>query len=641
MIGKRIQNYKIISLLGEGGMGIVYKALDVKLERFAALKILNINSPRVNNLIQRFRREAKHQANLMHPNIVSVYGFVEEKNIMGIAMEYVEGQTIEQILNQEGKLEVYPALDIISQVLNGIAYAHNQGFIHRDLKPSNIIIDMNGNAKIMDFGISKSVDEIESITQFNVKPGTLLYMSPEQLSGNEVTKQSDLYALSITLYEMIAGYYPYESKTFYDVVDAHINKIPPRISDSYPDILKQVDEIILKGMGKSESGNFVDAVEFKNEVDDLMNAIQLSSSYTSSRIVLSDEVAPEPQKNSSFIKIGNFFLFLLFVGLAIVVYFVVEQYLEKQQELEKTNKFNFSQNYKSNPNYIEETNWESSIINPDIDLSSILMLDNLNGYIVGDKGLILQTNDAGINWVEVKTKYSNKLLEIISHNSKKFCVGENGLILVNDLTSKNWTSINTDTNESLFSINFVNDNIGFICGSNGTVLKTFDTGLTWNNLNKIVDQNLYCVSNSDEKNIFISGWNGTLLRSTDQGQNWKIIKTNYLNYFKNILFINQFLGFIVGGDGILLRTENGGDSWEKIDIASSAGLFKIFFDNNDEGLILSNQGDLFRTIDAGKTWSKMFIGKAVVLNDIQKLSTGKYIIVGNSGFVFRSKLKSD
>ncbi|HEX7358802.1 MAG TPA: protein kinase, partial [Ignavibacteriaceae bacterium] len=170
MIGRRIQNYKVISLIGSGGMGEVYKAFDVKLERYAALKILRLTATHNATFIERFKREARNQAKLMHPNIVSVYGFVEEKDVLGIAMEYIEGDTIESIIHDRGRIEFGYALELIEQILKGIDFAHQHGFIHRDLKPSNIILDLNGNPKIMDFGISKSIDELKSITQHNSRP---------------------------------------------------------------------------------------------------------------------------------------------------------------------------------------------------------------------------------------------------------------------------------------------------------------------------------------------------------------------------------------------------------------------------------------------------------------------------------------
>lgn len=637
MIGKKIQNYKIISLLGEGGMGVVYKALDVKLERFAALKILNISSNR-SHLIARFKREARNQANLMHPNIVSVYGFVEEKNIMAIAMEYVEGKTIEQIIQDEGRLETHHALDIISQVLTGIAYAHNQGFIHRDLKPSNIIIDLNGNAKIMDFGISKSVDDIDKLTQFNVRPGTLLYMSPEQLSGDEVTVKSDLYALAITLYEMIAGYYPYESKTYYEIVESHINKIPAKISDLFPEVPSLIDEVIHRAMGKSSFNNYTNAKEFKVDVDNLLNNIELSSSfiYKPNEAIVEESI--EEKKNSLGGKIGNLFLFLIFIGLAVAVYFVVDEYLEQQKELEKKISAGNYQDYSKNPNYAEQTNWDAFVLNADANLNSILVLDNLNSYIVGSKGVILKSSDAGINWNIVKSNYQDDLYYITFNNGKYFVVGDNGLLIFSNLNLREWNKLNTGTDVSLLHLTFINDNTAFVCGENGTILRSLDGGLTWQKMFSGVNETLFKVGFADESNLFIAGWKGTLLKSSDQGNSWTKINLGVTNYLKDILFVNQFLGFVCGGDGILFRTEDGGNSWNRIDLNTTSGLYKIFFKNNEDGIILSNRGEIFSSNDAGKTWIKSNIGKPVVLNDIKKFSTGKYIIVGNNGSIFKSKI---
>jgi len=285
MIGRKLQNYKILSLLGEGGMGSVYKAFDVKLERYAALKILNLNSTHNSTFIERFKREARNQAKLMHPNIVSVFGFVEEKDVLGITMEYIEGDTLESIIRNKGRIEFSYALELMEQILTGIEFAHQQGFIHRDLKPSNIILDLNGNAKIMDFGISKSIEELKSITQHNARPGTLLYMSPEQLSGKIITIKSDLYALGITFYEMLVGVHPFPSQTIYEIIESHVNKIPARINSFIPSIPSEADDLILKAMNKAPENNFKNASEFKAGIINLKQIQLLNDNYADGRDV--------------------------------------------------------------------------------------------------------------------------------------------------------------------------------------------------------------------------------------------------------------------------------------------------------------------------------------------------------------------
>jgi len=155
MIGSLIENYKVVSVLGEGGMGIVYKAFDIKLERFVALKVLNQTGSLNSNFVERFKREAKNQAKLNHPNIVSIYGFTEQNGILGIVMEYVEGETLEKLITRKNKLDTKDALQILQQMLEGVGHAHSKSFIHRDIKPSNIILNKEGVIKIMDFGIFK------------------------------------------------------------------------------------------------------------------------------------------------------------------------------------------------------------------------------------------------------------------------------------------------------------------------------------------------------------------------------------------------------------------------------------------------------------------------------------------------------
>lgn len=159
LLGKKIENYKIISILGKGGMGVVYKAYDTKLERYVAIKMLSSQLFSKERFVERFKREAKNQAKLSHPNIVTVFGFIEYQGILGIVMEYIDGESLEKLIYKQGRVHLYDAVYVMKQILAGIGYAHAKGFIHRDIKPSNIIFNAEGVAKIMDFGISKSLFE--------------------------------------------------------------------------------------------------------------------------------------------------------------------------------------------------------------------------------------------------------------------------------------------------------------------------------------------------------------------------------------------------------------------------------------------------------------------------------------------------
>ncbi len=647
MIGRRIQNYKIISLLGQGGMGSVYKCFDVKLERYAALKILNLNTSHNTTFIERFKREARNQAKLSHPNIVSVYGFVEERDVLGIEMEYIEGDTIESLIRNSGRIEFTYALELMTQILNGVEAAHEQGFIHRDLKPSNIILDLNGNPKIMDFGISKSMDDLKSITQHNARPGTLLYMSPEQLGDNIITVKSDLYSLGITFYEMLTGVHPYNVQTIYEIIDAHINKIPARISSQIPGIPIIIDEIILRAMGKSIGDNFSSAAEFKNAI------LNLSVNYSYHKSInesipfpeddtpdLAEPVESNEKESKGFQKLSNFLLFIVFIGLIVIVFNVVKTIIKEESEKDDSDQFRFSQNYSNNPNYIKESMWEIIKTGTNKNLNSISFTDDYKGFIAGDSGLVMQTSNGGLNWKTIKTNYQNNFNALSYNDNKLFIVGSAGFIGIINNNSDQINKIISNTSEVLFKIYFLDHNNGFIVGSNGLIIKTADGGLTWQPVYSGVKENLFSIGFADSKNGIIVGWNGTILKTSNGGLNWKKQTIKFKNYFKDVLFANEFLGFIVGGDGKVLRSGNGGEKWDVIDLNSNSGLYKIYFSNSDDGLILSNRGEIFISNDAGKSWIKKNIGQPLILNDIKQLNSGNFLIVCNNGNIFKSKISS-
>ena len=642
MIGRRIQNYKVISLLGQGGMGAVYKCFDIKLERYAALKILNLNTSHNSTFIERFKREARNQAKLSHPNIVSVYGFVEEKDVLGIAMEYIEGDTLESLIRNNGRIEFTYSLELIAQILNGIEFAHQQGFIHRDLKPSNIILDLNGNPKIMDFGISKSIDELKSITQHNARPGTLLYMSPEQLSGNLITVKSDLYGLGITFYEMLTGVHPYNAQTIYEIIDSHVNKIPVKVSTQIPSIPIAVDEIILRAMDKSIGDNFLSATEFKNSILDLSANYSYQKNNDESFSFSEDDTPTDivKKKSKGFQTVSNILLFVIFIGLVVIVFNVVKSILIDQNDKTESEMLSYSQDYSNNPNFAKESMWELIKTGTDKNLNSISFVDDYKGFIAGDSGLFMQSADGGLSWKRFDTPYSNNFNALSYNDNKLFIVGSSGFIGILNSNSNQIKKIISNTSETLFKVYFLDHNTGFIVESRGLILKTYDGGLTWQVITNKVKENLFSISFADSKNGIIVGWNGTILKTTDSGLSWQKQTLKYNNYFKDVLFANEFLGFIVGGDGKILRIENGGDDWDEIDIESNSGLYKINFENSGDGIILSNRGEIFISNDAGKSWVKRNVGQPLILNDIKQLNSGNFIIACNGGNIYKSKIGS-
>src|SRR5690606_5389657 len=320
--------------LGEGGMGIVYKAFDVKLERYVALKILNSQALNTPQFVERFKREAKNQAKLNHPNIVPVYGFTEEVNIIGIVMEYVEGETLDQLIERKGRLNLLESLKILQQILRGTGYAHSKGFVHRDIKPSNIILNLEGEAKIMDFGISKSLSDTKGITRMGTKLGTVLYMSPEQIKALEPTQQSDIYSIGITFYEMLSGKNPFDIGTDYQIMEAHLKMNPPRLSTMVGNLGNEVDEVLSSAMHKSTKKRYQSTEQFLADVERLIEILEAPLEKRKSKVRTKagqkNKTSPvnsklSTQYNGTKISglrfyIFAFFFIVMFTGLILFIY---------------------------------------------------------------------------------------------------------------------------------------------------------------------------------------------------------------------------------------------------------------------------------------------------------------------------------
>jgi len=259
------ERYHIIEKLGKGGMGTVYKARDINIDENVALKILNPEIASDEQTIQRFRNELKLTRKISHRNICRVYDLSDHKGIHYISMEYVSGEDLKSLIHRIGQLTVSKAVIIARQVCEGLAEAHRLGVIHRDLKPQNVMIDKDGNAKIMDFGIARSVKS-KGITEKGVIVGTPEYMSPEQVEGEEVDKRSDIYSLGIILYELLTGKLPFEGKTPLSVAVKQKSEMPlnpRRINSQIPE---EISRLILKCLQKKADQRYQDVNELLREI---------------------------------------------------------------------------------------------------------------------------------------------------------------------------------------------------------------------------------------------------------------------------------------------------------------------------------------------------------------------------------------
>lgn len=259
--GVTVGNYRVDSVLGEGGMGMVYKAHDITLNRTVALKVLPPRLLRNQEFLHRFRTEAQAQARLNSPQVVTLYSLLEVPAGLILVMEYVEGQTLDKRI-QSGLLSVEEAVRIFSLVLQGVESAHQMGIVHRDLKPGNIFITSQNEIKIMDFGVARILDSRDH-TLAGSMLGTLLYIAPEQINGKEADFRSDIYTLGISLFEAVTGRLPFERTTDYSLMHAHLLEKPPKPRTLRRKVPKELERVILKAIEKDPHNRFQSAAEFR------------------------------------------------------------------------------------------------------------------------------------------------------------------------------------------------------------------------------------------------------------------------------------------------------------------------------------------------------------------------------------------
>ncbi len=628
MVGGIIENYKIISVLGEGGMGIVYKAFDLKLERFVAIKILNAQALLNPQFVARFKREARNQAKLNHPNIVPVFGFAEANKTLGIVMEYVEGETLENIIERNGKLQLLDALNVLKQILAGAEFAHSKGFVHRDLKPSNIIISNDGVAKIMDFGISKSMFESQGITKTGTKIGTILYMSPEQIKAMEPTAQSDIYSIGISFFEMLKGKTPFDVGNEFQIMEAHLKKNPTRLSSLYDNVPIEVDRIIAKALNKSTAKRYQTCGDFLIDVENLIE--QLTSPQAKKKTRTKTKVKSQSSKKFK-LKVRFFvFAFLITAMLSTLFYFMYKDISHFWHRVNTEKKLIANSANKLN---LVSTQWKSSDSPTTTGLNSICFVDDSVGYACGEQGTVIKTINGGKSWTFLSDSSLINFYDIkfISHD-KGFIIGSDGTILSTSNEGKNWHKIKYSSSASLFKIYFLkNTTVGFIVGANGTILKTYDDGNHWIQIPAPLEDVLYSISFANANNGFIVGKNGIILKSIDQGNTWVEDKKLNEQYIKDIYFINNKIGILAGGNGEIARTSDGGLNWELIPTNISSGLYSINFLNQNTGLILGSNGEILISKDAGKTWKLQQSGIYASLNCSSETPSRKIYIVTNIG----------
>jgi eukaryotic-like serine/threonine-protein kinase len=266
--------YRIVRKLGTGGMANVYLAEDEVLGRRVAIKILNDRHAGDDQFIERFRREAKNAAGLSHPNIVSIYDRGEAEGTYYIAMEYLEGRSLKELIVSRGPAPISIAIDYARQILAAIRFAHRNGIVHRDIKPHNVLVDAEGRLKVTDFGIARA--GASQMTEAGSIIGTAQYLSPEQAKGAPVDQTSDLYSVGVVLYELLTGVVPFTGDTPVEIAMKHLSKVPEPPSAKRADVPRALDMVVMRALGKDPSDRYQSAEEFDADLARVARGVAVS-----------------------------------------------------------------------------------------------------------------------------------------------------------------------------------------------------------------------------------------------------------------------------------------------------------------------------------------------------------------------------
>ncbi len=267
--------YRIQRKLGAGGMADVYLAEDQELGRRVAIKILNSRHGNDDQFIERFRREAKNAAALNHPNIVSIYDRGEAEDTYYIAMEFLDGRTLKELIVGRGAAPINVAIEYARQILSALRFAHRHGIVHRDIKPHNVLVDGEGRVKVTDFGIARA--GTSQMTEAGSIVGTAQYLSPEQARGGEVDPRSDLYSLGIVLYELLTGKTPFDGETPVEIAMKHLSTAPQPPSKLRPDIPPELDMVVLRALAKNPDDRYQSADQMEADLERVARGARVSA----------------------------------------------------------------------------------------------------------------------------------------------------------------------------------------------------------------------------------------------------------------------------------------------------------------------------------------------------------------------------
>jgi serine/threonine protein kinase len=299
-----IGKYRILELVGEGAMGVVYRAQDSVLDRAVAIKVMNDSIARQDDLRKRFLHEAQAAGSLQHPNVVCIYDLGEADGHLFIAMEFVQGVDLEHLIEMGEPLPLQAKLDIIIDVLTGLAFAHKRGIVHRDIKPANIRVGEDGRAKIMDFGVAHLASS--SMTSTGSILGTPTYMAPEQITEGKTSPATDIFATGGVLFQILTLMKPFDAPTLQNLFFKIITEKPRPVSELVPGLPPALDRIVLKAMAKEPSDRYASALDMANDLTSVRSKLSGPSYPASVSLSASVASAIEMSRKKSRTRLRNF-----------------------------------------------------------------------------------------------------------------------------------------------------------------------------------------------------------------------------------------------------------------------------------------------------------------------------------------------
>jgi serine/threonine protein kinase len=607
------EQFKLIRKLGQGGFGAVYEAYQASLDRQVAVKIMHASLSQDATMVTRFRREGLISTKLHHPAIVKVFSLgTTEDGLLWLAMEYLQGETIEQVLQRQKILSTAELLDLFTPIFEALEEAHQKTIFHRDLKTENIMVieDERGRklSKLLDFGIA-SLQNTDSVTKDGVISGTPAYMSPEQWDGlHKTDARSDVYAMGVILYRCLAGRFPFQADTTLAWMKHHNLDDPPDLSitsNGVQVLPEGLCQVIMQSLAKNPNERhqsmaaFLEALQ-RETPQHSTSPIAWAPPKIPAKLRFHSALTTETARDVLF-KQNNDLLIVGDVGRILIF-------------------------------RAEQATWDM-LECPVISRLRALWENERGVFIVGDEGILLLCED-GTNWNKIELPTRASLCAIWgTPGGMLFVAGENGTLLQSQDYGVTWTQRKTFSQETICALwGFQSDLLCLYAAcTNGVILYSPDAGETWQTQESGVRATLLSIHGLSQTSLFIVGLGGVVLCSSD-GHHWKSSQSNTSVTLHKIKEMKPGLVLAVGDHGTLLQRRDGGASWSPKQVTQQSLTALV---SAPSGLYLVGQNN---TVFASTDWTSFAILYCGSFPALYAVSLeAPYLVAGASGFFCRSQ----